>query len=124
SPITLTLGPTFSYNVLITLDLALSAWCAYLMIRRYVRSHSAAALGGLLFGFSPYVIAHAEGHPHVTTAFMLPLLFLLLDDVLARQRHSIRRAGLALGCAASAQLLLNEELLASAALVSGLALVL
>lgn len=124
SPLTMTLGPTFSYNVLITLDFALSAWCAYLMIRRYVGTEVAAVLGGLLFGFSPYVVAHALGHPHVTTAFLLPLLFLLLDDVLVRQPGSGVRAGVLLGCATAAQLLLNEELLASAALVSGMGLVL
>jgi len=60
-PFTSSLGPIFSYNLLVTLALALSAWCAFLAVRRYVESPVAAALGGLLYGFSPYMVAQSQG---------------------------------------------------------------
>ena len=57
SPVTLLLGVVVAYNVLATLALALSAWCAYFALRRYVR-RVPAAVGGLLYGFSPFMFAH------------------------------------------------------------------
>ena len=71
-PFTSSLGPIFSYNLLVTLAVALSAWCAFLSARRYVESPLAAALAGLLYGFSPYMIAQSQGHLHVTLAFIPP----------------------------------------------------
>src|SRR3954468_19344768 len=56
SPITLLLGMIVAYNVLATLALALSAWCAYFALRRYARPLPA-AIGGLLYGFSPFMFA-------------------------------------------------------------------
>jgi hypothetical protein len=45
SPVTLLFGAVVSYNLLATLALALSAWCAYLAFRRYVRPEAAASGG-------------------------------------------------------------------------------
>ena len=45
APITVTLGPVLTFNLLGTLALALSAWCATLAFRRYVRSNLAALIG-------------------------------------------------------------------------------
>src|SRR5205823_3527182 len=61
SPLTLWLGPVVSYNLLATLALALSAWTGFLAVRRYVPSAAAATIGGLLYGFSPALVAHALG---------------------------------------------------------------
>ena len=36
APITLTLGPIFAYNLLMTASMALAAWCAFLAFRRHV----------------------------------------------------------------------------------------
>src|SRR6266540_3839608 len=84
--VTAWLGPVFTYNLLVTLALPLSAWAASLVFRRYVRSQLAAAVGGLLYGFSPYMVAHALGHLHLILAVTPPLLLALLDEVLVRQR--------------------------------------
>ena len=43
--------------MLVTLADGLSAWSAYLAIHRYVPSHGAAACGGLVYGFSPAMVA-------------------------------------------------------------------
>lgn len=124
SPLTLTLGPVFSYNVLVTSAVSLSGWTAYLMLRRYVASRGAAFAGALLYGFSPYVYAHAHEHANLTAVFVPPLMFVLLDEILVRQRRSAVATGLALGGLAFVQLMISEELLATQALVAtvGLAL--
>jgi hypothetical protein len=60
SPLTLTFGPVLTFNVLLALAYGLSAWSAYLAIHRYVPSHGAAAVGGLVYGFSPAMIGHSH----------------------------------------------------------------
>lgn len=117
SPVTRALGPVLSYNLLITVGVALSAFTAFAALRRYVRHLSAALVGGLVYGFSPYEAAHALGHPHVALAFIPPLFLLVLDDLLLRHRHHPMMMGAALGLLGAAQLLTGEELLATTALV-------
>jgi hypothetical protein len=111
NPITRFGGPVLAYNVLATAALALSAWTAFLLMRRFVSSQFAAAVGAALYGFSPILTAHSLGHPNVTAAFMPPVILLLLDDVLRVQRRPPAVAGLLLGLAGVAQLLIGEELL-------------
>jgi len=107
-PITATAGAVVSYDLLVTADLALSAWCAYLLIRRYVPHPLAAFAGGLLYGFSPYLLTQAPSHSKVGFALLPPLLLLIIDDVVVRGR-SARRGGLLLGVLLAAQLLVYEE---------------
>jgi hypothetical protein len=118
APLTLLAGAILSYNVLVTLSLALSAWCAYLVFTRYVRRKEGAALGGLLYGFSPFMFAQAGGHPHMTLAVFPPLALLLLDEIVVRQRRSPYVLGLLLGAATGLQLLTGEEIVALCFLVA------
>lgn len=112
-PVTTGLGPIVSYNIASALAPALSAWCAWFACKRYVRSRGAALVGGLLYGFSPYMLAHSLGHLHLSLAFIPPLMLLLLDDVLIRQSRRIGLLGAALGTLGLAQLLISEEVLLS-----------
>jgi hypothetical protein len=123
-PLTSSFGPILSYNLLATLALALSAWCAFQAARRYVNSPLAAALSGLLYGFSPYMIAQSQGHLHVTLAFVPPLMLLVFDEIVVRQRHSARWMGVLLGLLAACQLLLAEELLATEVLTAAVGIAL
>ena len=128
APLTLTMGGIFAYNVAETLGLAVSAFAAFVMIRRYVGASDtigtiAALIGGALYGFSPYMAAHALGHPPAVTLFTPPLMLLLVDDLLVRQRGRAMRAGVALGVLAAVQLLLWEELLLAEALVGAVGIV-
>ena len=117
APITLTLGPIMAFNVIQTASLALSAWCAYFCFRRYVTSHLAAATGALLYGFSPYAISHARGGGvGLGIVFTPPLIFLLLDEILVRQRARAVVVGALLGGLAGAQLLMSQEILATEAI--------
>ena len=127
APLTLTLGGIFAYNVAETLGLAVSALAAFVMIRRYVRATDAigtiaALVGGTLYGFSPFMAAHALGHPPAVTVFTPPLLVLLLDDLFVRQAGRAIRGGVVLGVLAVVQLLIWEELLLAEALVGVVAI--
>jgi len=122
TPLTLTVGPVFVYNLVMTLALALSAWTAYLAIHRYVTTALAAWLGGLAYGFSPYMMAQSLGHPHLTIAFVPPLILLALDSLVIRQNRPALFIGIAAGALAALQLWIGEELLASSGLVAILGL--
>jgi hypothetical protein len=119
-PVTETLGPVTAYNVLATGALALSGWCAFMVFRRWTGSSLAAAAGGLVYGFSPYMLAQSYGHPSLTLAVLPPLLLLIADEALVRQRLPRRLLGGALGLLAGLQLLTGEELLATSAIMAGL----
>lgn len=116
SPLTLAFGPVLTLNVLLTLADGLSAWSAYLAIRRYVPNHGAAACGGLVYGFSPAMVGHSH-HPNLILNFLLPWLFVLVDEILVRQRRSPVWLGVALGEVAAAQLLIGAELFAGMVLL-------
>jgi hypothetical protein len=123
APVTALGGPVLSYNLLLVMGFALSAWCAYLAILRFVPSHLAAAAGGLVYGFSPAM--RSEGsHPHMSVALLAPLLLLVLYELLVVRRRSPWWAGVVLGLLAGCQLLLGEELLAMTALLGFVLLVL
>ena len=128
APLTATLGGVFAYNVAETLGLATSAMAAFVMIRRYVQATDAtgtiaALVGGALYGFSPYMAAHALGHPPAVMLFTAPLMLLVVDDLFVRQTRRATRGGVALGVLAAVQLLLWEELLLAEALVGAIGIV-
>ncbi len=121
SPVTAALNPVVSYNLLVTLAPALSAWAGYLLIRRFVRSRAAAFIGGLLYGFSPAIMAESLGHPILTLVAVPPLIFLVIDAVIRGTRPPLA-LGAVLGVLAAIQLLISEEVLAATALVGVLAI--
>ena len=122
-PITQHWGAVATYNVLVVVAFAGSALSAYLVLRRWARWPPAAFAGGLLYGYSPYMIGQGIGHLHMVLLPLVPLALLLLDDILVRQRLPAWLAGLLLGGVLAAQLLTAEEVLASMALVGLIGLV-
>jgi hypothetical protein len=123
SPLTLLFGPVLTFNVLVTVAYGLSAWSAYLAIHRYVPSHGAAACGGLVYGFSPAMVGHSH-HPNLILVVLLPWLFVLLDEIIDRQRGSPVGLGVGLGVVAAAQLLTGAEVFAGMVLLGLVMLVL
>jgi hypothetical protein len=117
APVTTAWGPVLSFNLLLVLAYGLSAWCAYLAIRRFAPAHLAAAVGGLVYGFSPAIRVQSH-HLHMSLAFLVPLMLLALHEILVRQRRSPWLVGTGLGLMAGAQLLIGEELLAMTALLA------
>jgi hypothetical protein len=115
-PVTAGWGPLVAYNLAITACIALSAWCAFLLCCRLVRSRIASGVAGLIYGFSPFMIGHSLGHPHLVAAVFPPLLFLALYDLVTRPPRHPLRTGAILGLIAAAQFYLSEEVLAMEAL--------
>jgi hypothetical protein len=73
-PLTAVIGPLSAYNVAMTLSSALAASFAFLLCRRLTASFWPSAVGGWLFGFSPYVLGEMGGHLHLTWVFMVPAI--------------------------------------------------
>ncbi len=61
APLTLLGGPVLSFNALLTLALPVSALAMYACLRRWTTWRAAAFVGGLLYGFSPYIIGQDFG---------------------------------------------------------------
>ena len=118
SPLTLLLGPVASFDIAVTLGVALSGWCAYLAAARFLHRRWAAVLAGAAYGFSPFIFDQSyTGHSNMVIAAVPPLMLLLLDTILVRQSTTPRRAGLLFGALMIAQFFITEELLASAAVM-------
>jgi hypothetical protein len=124
TPVTWIWGPVASLNVASTLVPALGAFSAFAVLRRWVRWAPAAFLGGLLFGFSPFVLSSIEFAHFMTAAVMLfPLILAVLDDICFRHRHDPRWAGLLLGLLLFWQFFLSSELLVVLLLLIAVSLV-
>jgi hypothetical protein len=124
TPITLTLGPVFAYNVLVTASIALSGWCCYLLIKRFVPLWPAALLGGVIYAFGPYMAPQSQGHAQLISGYFPPLVALILHDLLVRRSRSPRWCGTALGLLCAAQVLTGEEVFTSTVVIAAVMLVL
>ena len=122
-PLTATIGPVLTYNLLATLSLGLSAWTAQLALRRFVPGEFGPFSGGLFYGFSPYMATHSTAHVMLTMAVLPPLLLLLIHETFIRQQWRPAATGLAIGVLLALQLATFLELLAGAAVASGILIV-
>ena len=122
APFTITFGPIVSYNLLQTLALALSAWCAFLAVRRFVQFIPAAVVGGLVYGFGPFVMSQAYGHMAFTFAVVPPLLLILFDRLVRRRDLAPLVIGAAAGLLEAFQFLVSEEMVVTEAMVAAVGL--
>jgi hypothetical protein len=76
---------TAVYNLVTLASLALSGLFGYLLVMRLTGKHAVSWLAGLLFGFSPFVIARTAGHLSLVSVAPLAAFWLSLD--------SLRRTG-------------------------------
>ena len=115
APVTLLFGPQSALTVFLTAGFAGSATAMFACLRRWHVSTASAALGGAVYGFSPALLHSAIGHYDLLFAVFPPLI---VDAGLrlALGRVSAVRGGLWLGLLATAQLLINEEILFDTAL--------
>ena len=90
APLTALFGPVAAYNVAAVLLPAVSAWSGFLLCRHVVGRLWPSVVGGYLYGFSSYELGHELGHPHLTAAFAVPLIALV---VLRAPRGDARTAG-------------------------------
>ncbi len=122
APVQTLFGQVVAYNLLITLALAFSAWFAQLAIGSLVGDRLAAFFGGLLYGFSPYMLAHALAHANFVIGVFPPIALLLLAELFVWQRHRPWIPGVALGLVAAMQLLTSAEMLLTTAFFAGVGL--
>jgi hypothetical protein len=121
APITIVFGPIVSTNLIMVVAMPISATAAFVVLRKWKVWIPAAALGGLVYGFSPYMIGQAAAHPVFIFTPIPPFIALTVEAILNR-RGSPRRLGIQLGLLIAAQYLISQELLATVALVTFVAI--
>src|SRR5205807_1640490 len=124
APVTLLWGPVATLNVGLTLAPALSALAMFCLLRRWVRWTPAAFIGGLVYGFSPFMLtALAIAHLMLGFLALLPLIVACLDELFVRQRRRPVPVGVALGLLVTVEFFLSTELLVIAAICGAVAMV-
>jgi len=88
------LGVPVTFNLIYLGLVVLTAWGMFALARAVIGRDGEAWLAGLLFGFSPTLVARSTGHFSLVAAAPLPLFLLLLLRTTERQRL---RDALALG---------------------------
>jgi hypothetical protein len=124
APVTVSFGPVAGLNFALWLAITASAATCFLVLRRWAPWTPAAFIGGLLYGFSPYMVGQSAGHLNLLFVPIPPLVLLVLDELFVRQRHRARRAGIALGLLCAAQFLVSAEVVVSTAAIAVIGLVL
>jgi hypothetical protein len=110
-PVTLAIGPVASATMLMVAAMPLSAACAFAVLRRWRVWAPAAALAGLTYGFSPYMVGQGIGHLNLVFVPLPPLIVGALVKVLSRPRCPLRW-GSALAALITAQYFISSEILA------------
>jgi hypothetical protein len=88
--------PATVYNLLLLAALVVNGLAGYALVHRITGSHAASWLGGLLFGFSPFVVARTTGHLSLVAVAPLAVFWLSLDSW---RRSGSRRAAACTGLA-------------------------
>lgn len=119
APLTGAFGPFVVFNSVQLAAPALASWTGYLLCRRITGSFAAALMGGLCFGFSPFLISEVgQGHPNLDLAWLIPLcgyLVVRLVEGSIRARWFVPLLGLVL----AVQLYLSSELFVTMTLIGG-----
>jgi hypothetical protein len=125
APVTWLFGPVTSLNVAVTLAPVLSALAMFFLLRRWVTWMPAAFVGGLLYGFSPFLLGAVSGsYLMVGLAVAPPLLVAGLDELMVRQRRSPVVTGISLGLLLVLQFFIGTEALAIMVLTAALGILL
>ncbi len=97
----------------------------YGLLTRWVPWRPAAFVGGLFFGFSPFVLVSlALGHPNFGLLAAVPLIIGCLEALFGRGRRSAVAVGVALGLLVTVQFFISVEVLLLLVLFSAVTAVL
>ena len=121
APLTASLGPVVTFNLLCILAPALAGWAALILYRSLTERYWPALLGGYLFGFSPYILGHMVGHLNLLLIFPVPLAVWL---AMLRLKGGISRSAFMAAEAAlvALQFGMSQEICATASLFGAVAL--
>jgi len=123
TPFEWVLGPVVTYNLAVTLALPLSGIAAYAALRRWIGGYAGPILGGLFYGFSPFMTTQALGHLNVMFVPIPPLVLLATSDLLIYRRWRWWVSGTAIGVLLTAQFLIGQEILVGTLLVTAVVVV-
>lgn len=76
APVTKIAGPIAAYNLLCLAAPPTAAFCAYVLCRWITGKFWPSILGGLIFGFSPYMLGQLLAHIDLAMVFPVPLIIL------------------------------------------------
>lgn len=110
APLTLLVGPVAAFNTAAVLMPAAAAWTCFLLCRHLTGKVCPSLLGGYLFGFSSYMLGQQEGHMHMTSVFLIPLVVLVIVHFLEGSL-SPRQLALRIGLLLALQRSFSTELL-------------
>ena len=103
-PVTLTAGPIAAYNVAMVLGPVVSGLALALALRVWIERWWPRAVAGLLYGFSPFMIAHSSvGHLNLVWAVLPPALIWVVHALLIAPEPRPWRAGALAGLAFTVQ---------------------
>ena len=122
APLALVLSPLVIGNLLLVLAMPVSATAAFVVLEKWEVWGPAAALGGLIYGFSPYMVGQGLGHPELMFLPLPPFIALTIVSIL-QTRGSPRRLGIQLGLLVTAQFLISPEVLVVVLVLALLAVV-
>ena len=105
APLTEAFSPLVTTNVLMVLAMPVSATAAFVVLRKWKVWLPGAALGGLVYGFSPYMVGQGADHLVFTFVPIPPFIALTIVSILQR-KGSPWRLGLQLGLLVVAQYLI------------------
>ena len=112
APVTWLWGPVASTNLALTLAPGVSSWACFIACRRFVSWRWAALLGGVCFGYSPFVFSSIrQGHLGLGLLVIPPLVVVLLDEIVSKQKLRPWIAGLILGSLVVVQFFISPEVL-------------
>ncbi|WP_243706409.1 hypothetical protein [Micromonospora sp. KC721] len=122
TPVTVGLGPQWSFLIFLTLGLAATGASWYFFLSRLVtRSRGPAWLGAAFCAFAPAMVSHANAHPNIVAQFVVPLL--AWRTLRLAEPGRWLRNGLLLGLLVVWQAFLNLEILLMAAIALGVVVV-
>jgi hypothetical protein len=122
APFALVFSPVVSANLLMVLAMPISATAAFVVLRKWQVWGPAAALGGLVYGFSPYMVGQSLAHLELFFVPLPPFIALTVASIL-QNRGSPQRLGVQLGLLVVAQYLISPEVLTTVAILTVAALV-
>jgi hypothetical protein len=108
APVTLSLGASTSFSLLMWLAFPLSGISALWVIRRWTSSTTAVVVGGALSTFSPYLVHQGFGHLNLAFVPLPPLIFYVVSRIVNNDDGRATRWGLALGGLVVAQYFISS----------------
>ena len=90
-----------AYKITILIGLVAVSYSAYLLALELTRHRMAAWFGGIIYGFSPFLLTHSKSHPDLVQIAPIPIAVLLLTKALRdKSVPAAIGAALAVGVAA------------------------